>query len=512
MNNRVKLVEEGIIHKILDGDNIQEEINNLFTENKISNNEIIKDEINSVEYSIDDINTKRLYYYNLFKDYRPDPFFEFEMMIPKSIGCENGCLYCPFCMASNREDIKTNIVQEMKNAVKKTGGRYYYIVQNDICRNEESINKFCDSIIEEKLDILWTSPVEGKRFLSKDLFIKMKRAGCKKLFFGVDTGSEKLNELYDRKTILSDLRESIKNCHESGIFVEAFILVGLPQETEKDFQETIEFCKSLENYVDHWIVSKFFLSNKSLMFKNPDRFNLKIGQPIKIFDYEDSDFNLRFSSCMIDMGFHGKKYTYTINDKISYEKHLEIIDQRYKIFNKIFNKNKKFSYGGYDFLKSINKIEELARFTDKLKPINIGLASNQNNIVRENNLMDENFKFISEKYFNFILNRSLKLDTFEKILLTGGEPLIHTKIIKFLKILKHKNITPVIKTNARMLSNIDFCKNIRKYCNEILVIDHSSNEQEYENLSKVKGSWKQSRVGLNNWESLGGKITYFKPD
>ncbi|MFP4118308.1 MAG: radical SAM protein, partial [Candidatus Woesearchaeota archaeon] len=124
---------------------------------------------------------------------------------------------------------------------------------------------------------------------------------------------------------------------------------------------------------------------------------------------------------------------------------------------------------------------------------------------------DGDLKFISLEHFKFIVKRKMRLKNFRNFLIDGGEPLIHPQIFAFLRFLQKNEIRPVIRTNARMLANLDFCKKIGDYSDHILVVDPADDEEKYEKITKVKGSWNQSRRGIRNWRTLGKKVVHFKP-
>ncbi|MFP4190092.1 MAG: radical SAM protein [Candidatus Woesearchaeota archaeon] len=504
-----RLLKEGAIDDVLCGQDILGKLRAALLTDRTENKwEFRTRKLYSASYSADDVHTKKLFYNNLYKNFRPDPFSEIELPVSKSIGCKNGCLYCPFSMDAEKDDILGDPVDGIERIKNETGAKYFYIVQNDICHDEKSIKEFCDTIITRNLDIMWTSPVEAKRFLSEDIFAKMHKAGCKKVMFGVDTASEKLIELYRRKTDLNTLRDSIMNCSKSGIFVEAFVLVGLPGETEEDFRKTIDFCKSIEKYVDHWIVSGFFLSERSMMFDRPEEFGIKIGEPVKEFNFEDPSYDVSFPGSMIDLGFHGRKYSYSLEDGTGFEELQQMKEKRSVIFKEMLRNDKDFSFASYDHLRSIEKADELLKYTRKMKTISVGLSSNQDIPGTKNKHIKKDHKFVTMDYFRFIIDRSMRLGE-KKYLITGGEPLIHPRIPDFMRYLKKNGADFVIKTNARMLSNEKFCARIAKLADRILVIDPANNEEDYEKLSMVKGSWRQSREGIENWKRNGKRVIHF---
>jgi len=79
-----------------------------------------------------------------------------------------------------------------------------------------------------------------------ELFKKLKRAGCYRVAFGVETGNEKVLKAINKGLTLSQIRKAFKLAKCAGLETYAFLMFGLPGETEKTMRETIEFTKELD--------------------------------------------------------------------------------------------------------------------------------------------------------------------------------------------------------------------------------------------------------------------------
>jgi len=73
----------------------------------------------------------------------------------------------------------------------------------------------------------------------------MKRAGCTELNFGVESGSEKVLKILNKRISKKKIRDAFRLCHSVGIKPGAYLLVGVPGETKSDILETAELVKEI---------------------------------------------------------------------------------------------------------------------------------------------------------------------------------------------------------------------------------------------------------------------------
>lgn len=110
--------------------------------------------------------------------------------------------------------------------------------------DKEGVNKLCDLIIERGLKIRWTcnSRVDT---IDEDQLIKMKKAGCWLVAFGVESGSQKVLDNVKKDAKVETAAETIRMCHKHGVKTWAYFIIGLPGENKQTVRETIDFAKSV---------------------------------------------------------------------------------------------------------------------------------------------------------------------------------------------------------------------------------------------------------------------------
>jgi len=165
-----------------------------------------------------------------------------------SRGCPYGCIYCNKSIFSRiyRAKSPERVVSEFKKA-KQMGFKEIHITDDGFTTDMERAEKICDLLIKEKVNIGW-STITGIRVdrVNQKLLKKMKQAGCYMVYYGIESGNQKIIENIKKGITLEQVKNAVKWSKEAGLEVAGFFMIGLPGETEKTMQETIELAKSLE--------------------------------------------------------------------------------------------------------------------------------------------------------------------------------------------------------------------------------------------------------------------------
>jgi anaerobic magnesium-protoporphyrin IX monomethyl ester cyclase len=167
--------------------------------------------------------------------------------IETSRGCIYHCVYCNKNIFGTvfRTKSAERVVKEMIR-LKKLGFKEVHFTDDAFTTDMKRASRICDLLIKNKVNLKWAL-VTGVRVNQVDypLLVKMKKAGCYKLFFGIESGNQKvLNEI--RKGItLVQVVNAVNWAKKAGLEVWGAFMIGLPGETEKSMQDTIDFAKKL---------------------------------------------------------------------------------------------------------------------------------------------------------------------------------------------------------------------------------------------------------------------------
>ena len=118
------------------------------------------------------------------------------------------------------------------------------IVDDNFFSDIKRANNIFDMILDSKinLDILVEARVD---IANKDLFLKMKKAGVKYIFYGLESGNQDVLDFYNKKITLQQIKNATELAREMNFFISASFIFGAPIETKKHIENTINFATSL---------------------------------------------------------------------------------------------------------------------------------------------------------------------------------------------------------------------------------------------------------------------------
>ena len=166
-----------------------------------------------------------------------------------SRGCPNRCTFCQIgCFAQYRSRSVKNTIQEIDELV-NTGYTSIAFADDNFLADKKKAEHIMDHVIQQRYDLsFW---ILDTRVDAADpiLFQKMRDAGVELISFGVESGNQEIIDLYNKKITLEQVKKAVKLSKEMGFLVDTNFILGAPNETKKQFQNTIRFAKSIP--IDH---------------------------------------------------------------------------------------------------------------------------------------------------------------------------------------------------------------------------------------------------------------------
>lgn len=206
-----------------------------------------------------------------------------------SRGCPNNCIYCAVPTIWGRcwrPFSVSRIVNEIEFLVKRYGFKEIHFLDDNISVSRDRLEQICDGIIQKKLDIKWTCP-NGIAIwtLDKPLLKKMKKSGCYRLTFGIESGSPHTQKFIRKNLNLKKAKKIIKLANSLGFWTFSTYIIGFPYETKKAIETTFNYAiKSLSDFVVFILLMPFpetdvtKILEKEGLLKNTDINNLNIGK------------------------------------------------------------------------------------------------------------------------------------------------------------------------------------------------------------------------------------------
>jgi radical SAM superfamily enzyme YgiQ (UPF0313 family) len=166
--------------------------------------------------------------------------------IVTSRGCPAGCTYCIKHVSyqySARLRAPKLIMEEMWQ-LKKLGINNIHMYADLFTVNRDQVIELCKLMIEEKIDLHWTSNSRVD-YVDEEMLTLMGKAGCRLISWGIESGNEQILK-HARKGAYPDKAErALRWAKKAGIMNWGYFIIGLPGETEATIRQTIDFAKKL---------------------------------------------------------------------------------------------------------------------------------------------------------------------------------------------------------------------------------------------------------------------------
>jgi radical SAM superfamily enzyme YgiQ (UPF0313 family) len=192
------------------------------------------------------------------------------------------CPYnCSFCTESDPEAPRPvigtipQVVDEIKQLKEKYQSPYFYFINNAINLSKRYVRSFCEALLEEHMGIYWS---DCARFdnTDRELLELMYRAGCRKLVFGMESGSTDMVRLINKKIDLSYAEQVLEWCCQIGIWAELEVIIGMPGETQEYFEESYQYIKRNLKNISFFTTNYYIPMPGSIMYRYPEKYNISI--------------------------------------------------------------------------------------------------------------------------------------------------------------------------------------------------------------------------------------------
>ncbi len=169
-----------------------------------------------------------------------------------SRGCPYNCTFCTEPLMYGRTTrfrSARNVVDEVQDFHDRHNINHFIFVDDTLTTRKERIMEMCSLLRERKLDITWEGWTHVNT-VDQDLLHEMHAAGLRRLSFGIESGNAEVLQSLKKNSTLPRIREAYRWAKNAGIETRGSVILGLPGDTRKSAQETIDFVVGLKE-CDH---------------------------------------------------------------------------------------------------------------------------------------------------------------------------------------------------------------------------------------------------------------------
>jgi len=167
-----------------------------------------------------------------------------------SRGCPQRCVFCANGMPSKvRYMSPSKAVDEFEWLQKTYGVTALDIMDDNFYSNESHVVALCEEMLRRNCDFTWWAGLRLKN-LNEDILRLMKRAGCRSLAFGVETGTDEVLKAIRKQVTVADMLEAMEVATRVAFDrVGVCLIIGLPGETTDTLDRSIAFIRRLREMV-----------------------------------------------------------------------------------------------------------------------------------------------------------------------------------------------------------------------------------------------------------------------
>ncbi|MBQ6118339.1 MAG: B12-binding domain-containing radical SAM protein, partial [Clostridia bacterium] len=169
------------------------------------------------------------------------------MYLYSSKGCPGRCAFCPnvtYHQSTHRNRPNEQVIEEIRYLYEHYGldGVYF---SDEVWRTKRSdLQDFCRRMMEAKLPVQWGVDLRIGLFNEEDYRL-MYQAGCRWIFFGIETGSREMQRLIHKNIPYEKIKPTIELLNQIGFTTMSSFIVGFPDETEDQLRETAKMLNEI---------------------------------------------------------------------------------------------------------------------------------------------------------------------------------------------------------------------------------------------------------------------------
>ena len=165
-----------------------------------------------------------------------------------SRGCPFNCSFCgirKFTRRAWRPRSVENVMAELEY-LQSEGYEQFLFADDNFTLNAKRVSKLCRSIKKEGMDIEWFCDSRVDH-ISYDMFRDMVNAGCRCLFFGIESANQRILDYYKKGITPEQSEKAVHKARKAGIDITVgSFIVRAPDETRREIINTLQFANKLD--------------------------------------------------------------------------------------------------------------------------------------------------------------------------------------------------------------------------------------------------------------------------
>jgi len=205
-----------------------------------------------------------------------------DLPVLTSRGCPFKCAFCSTSVMHGQKYRKRDplkIVDELEYLQKRYNPGSFSIVDDTFTVDKERTKKICYEIIRRNLNINWGCSARVDT-LTADMLKIMKKAGCRGLFFGIESLNDEILRKIKKGFTARKAVRMVKMAMDEGIIVDTSFILGLPGDNKKNTKKIYDFVRKYK-INGRVLTNTLQILPGTDMYLNPDHYGIKYSKNYK---------------------------------------------------------------------------------------------------------------------------------------------------------------------------------------------------------------------------------------
>ena len=160
-------------------------------------------------------------------------------------GCPFKCIFCNTPRSRIRMRSVENILDEIR-LCKERGIKDIFIIDDTFNLKKDRVKELCRGMIRERMNLRWSFKAKVNQ-VDEELLALAREAGCIRIQFGVETGTDEGLKFMKKGISTDDIRNAFRLSRKAGIETVAYFIIGNPYEkTIQDIYKSVDFALSID--------------------------------------------------------------------------------------------------------------------------------------------------------------------------------------------------------------------------------------------------------------------------
>ncbi|WP_373501871.1 radical SAM protein [Desulfococcus sp.] len=162
-------------------------------------------------------------------------------------GCPGRCTFCgsPRLWHRKVRFHSPGYFVDQMSLLHERGVTFFYVSDDTFTLNKERAIAVCREILRRGMGISWAA-ISRVDTVDEELLLWMRKAGCVQISYGVESGSERIRRLLNKKITREQIQRACALTTACGIMARAYFIYGCPGETWETLRETMDLIGEIQ--------------------------------------------------------------------------------------------------------------------------------------------------------------------------------------------------------------------------------------------------------------------------